>query len=196
MKTSNKSAAVPSCRDPTCISLMMAAMGSSATSAHTYQIAQRLMPEHSMSSSQPPLYGSQILHLPHCGSWQLIPPEVCALQHYTLGFVRLQFVCIFNTISKQNTMNVAVPCSGVEIPTLLHMHHFLWHLYVVTKSCQTILMAFAGSTSCSQVPTICPYVEPEKSSPCPPTFAQTSTLKLTYHLHLHLPSCLSLRISC
>jgi hypothetical protein len=58
-----RSIAVPSCRNPTSIALMMVAAGSSATSAHTYHTAQHLMPEHSRSSSEPPLYGPQILGL-------------------------------------------------------------------------------------------------------------------------------------
>jgi hypothetical protein len=63
-----QSTAVPSCRDPTSITLMMVAAGSSASSAHTYQTAQHLMPEPSKSSSQPPLYVPHILDSPHCRS--------------------------------------------------------------------------------------------------------------------------------
>ena len=95
-----QSTAVPSC-DPTSIAVMTTAAGSSVTSAHTYQTAQHLTPEHSRSSSQPPLYGLQILDLPHCRDWQLIPPTV-SFAGLNTWFHKTSVGLYINSISKQN----------------------------------------------------------------------------------------------
>ena len=51
-------------------------------------------------------------------------------------------------------------------------------------------MQHEGSLPHSQVPSTCPYPEPDQSSPCPQPTSRRPILILSFHLLLVLPSCL------